>query len=341
MFKGSHLLLIAGAIILGSAFFFCSKSTSPHKKIQYLPTKVTEEFSNFKVKYGKVYATPEEHHYRLTNFLKTLAKIESHNSGNSGYKMGINKFADLSLDEFRTLHLGLNLPTPLPEAPAPTTTTPKAPTASEVDWRTTAGVVTPVKDQGHCGSCWAFSATGALEGAAALFAQRPGQSFSEQQLVDCSRLYTNLGCEGGIPTSAFMFVHDHGIESEAQYPYQAKDHFTCRSKTGDFKIESFRVVPPGSSGALAAACAERPVSVSIDALKIMSYKEGVFDDPHCGDHLDHAVLLVGYTPDYWIVKNSWGNGWGEEGYIRMSRKATPDAKGGICGILLYASYPTV
>jgi len=211
--------------------------------------------------------------------------------------------------------------------------------SNDADWRNKTGFVTAVKDQGQCGSCWAFSATGALEGVAAVAYQKPSQSFSEQQLVDCSRKYGNDGCDGGLMNQAFQFVIDNGIESEAQYPYKARDQ-ACKSKVGDFKIGHFVNVPEKSSGALASACDQQPIAVAIEADEIMDYSSGIFADKNCGDQLDHGVLLVGYTADYWIVKNSWGSSWGEKGYIRMSRSVIPDTKGGICGILTAASYPT-
>ena len=139
---------------------------------------------------------------------------------------------------------------------------------------------------------------------------------------------------------AFQFVIDNGIETEAQYPYKARDQ-KCQSKVGDFKIKHFVNVPQKSSGALLNACTTQPVSVAIEADEIMDYKSGIFADTSCGTALDHGGLLVGYTDEYWKVKNSWSSDWGENGFIRFSRSAIPDKKGGICGILLAASYPTM
>lgn len=335
MFKGSHLLILIGAIALASAFFCHRQSRSLGNK--RIPESVVQAWAEFKTKYGKTYATPMEEAFRLMTFYKHFEKIALKKSTVS-HQVGINHFHDLTMEEFKAKYLGYKPNTN--EAKQYNTELLNAVPSNDADWRTTTGVVTPIKDQKQCGSCWAFSATGALEGVAALFAQKPGQSFSEQQLVDCSRKYGNDGCDGGLMNQAFQFVIDNGIETEAQYPYKARDQI-CKSKVGDFKVNHFVNVPPKSSGALAAACDKQPISVAIEADEIMDYKGGIFADKKCGDSLDHGVLLVGYTSDYWIVKNSWGVSWGEQGYIRMSRSAIPDSKGGICGILTAASYPTM
>ena len=158
--------------------------------------------------------------------------------------------------------------------------------------------------------------------------------------MDCSWLQGNQACNGGLMNNAFKYVKIHGITTEDKYPYKAKDQ-VCKTTIGDFKISSFKNVPPKSSGALANACATQPISIAIEADEIMDYQGGIFDDTSCGDQLDHGVLLVGYSTTYWIVKNSWGPDWGEKGFIRFSRTAVPDRKGGICGLLEQASFPVL
>merc|ERR1719192_292648 len=209
------------------------------------------------------------------------------------------------------------------------------------------GYVTHVKDQGeYCGSCWAFSATGSIEGA---HFKSTGKlvSLSEQNLMDCSKV--NNGCDGGFPVDAFKYVIAvGGIDTEASYPYNANatTDKTCKFNFSDVgaTISSFKRIPANSEMDLQKASATvGPISVGIDA-KLPTfhlYKSGVYYDRNCSStHLGHAVLVVGYgtqgNEDYWLVKNSWGVTWGENGYIKMARN-----KNNACGIASDASYPVV
>merc|ERR1712072_594782 len=216
--------------------------------------------------------------------------------------------------------------------------------ADSIDW-VAKGAVTPVKNQKHCGSCWAFSATGALEGAY-FVASGKLVSLSEEDLVQCDTAHDH-GCRGGLMDNAFNFVEKNGIASEADYPYTSGYGVTgsCKSDLEHrpvVTIESYTDVPSGGENALKAAASKQPVAIAIEADKsaFQLYSGGVLDNPGCGQQLDHGVLLVGYGTDsgkdYWKVKNSWGASWGEQGYIRMVRGANK------CGIADGPpSYPTV
>lgn len=200
---------------------------------------------------------------------------------------------------------------------------------ASVDWRAK-GAVTPVKDQGQCGSDWAFAATGAIEGLRAVTGHGL-HSLSEQQLVDCSGAYGNQACNGGFADDAFRYViANKGIAGESAYPYAAR-HGTCKQASPVAHIAG--VVQLRGEAALLQAVARQPVVATVDSSNWGSYRGGTFRGP-CGTQLNHTVLIVGYTSDYWIVKNSWGSGWGIGGYIYLARGKN------LCGINEAASYPT-
>lgn len=202
-----------------------------------------------------------------------------------------------------------------------------APINADIDW-TTKGAVTPVKNQGQCGSCWAFSATGVAQSAAKIKGQ--SVSLSEQQLVDCSGSYGNHGCNGGWPSSALSYVKDHGLSSESEYPYKGVTG-TCHKQGGTFKISS--VASASGCTGLQNAIQGRPVSVTVDASNWSKYSGGVMTS--CGTSINHAVLLVGIVSGDWKIKNSWGTGWGEHGFIRLGPGST-------CGVCQHAGcYPNL
>lgn len=298
-------------------------------------------FKEWMIKHNKSYSDDLEYRYRFAVFAENYANIESLNKQGRSHTLGINKFADLTTEEFSSRfknynkkHVGKNIKNIVsPDLP------------SEVDW-STKGAVTPVKNQGQCGSCWAFSTTGSIEGAWFI---KTGNlvSLSEQQLVDCSGPEGNMGCNGGLMDQAFEYViKNGGICSESSYPYSGAQG-TCQNCTITAKITSYVDVTPNNTQALMTAVAQQPVSVAVEAdgFDWQFYMGGVVTDS-CGTNLDHGVLVVGYGTDsssgndYWKVKNSWGEDWGENGYILIGRGDKFNAAGE-CGIQMVPSYPVV
>jgi len=291
-------------------------------------------WDDWKATYEKSYVSNSEHDYRQKVYKKNVALITKNNAANGNFKMGVNQFADLTAKEFARQYLSpmnvtrkLDIEVLTHEA------------ADEVDWRTK-GAVTPVKNQEQCGSCWAFSTTGSVEGAVQISSGKL-PVLSEQQLVDCSTKEGDHGCGGGLMDFGFQYIIDNGgIDSETDYPYKAKDGRCDKTKEANHvaTITGFKDVTPRSSDQLAAAITLGPVSVAIEAdqSSFQLYHSGILDKP-CGSKLDHGVLAVGYAADYWIVKNSWGASWGEEGYVRLSRSVGGTA--GQCGIQMQPSYP--
>jgi len=311
--------------------------------------KYTQAFEEFVAKFQRNYATEEEREQRFEVFSRNLDIVEAENAKQDDYHLEINGFADQTLEEFGSSRLGLNAPpqgqlwSGLPFLGEHKYSGAALP--SDVDW-VSAGAVTPVKNQGHCGSCWSFSTTGAVEGAYQIASGRL-ESFSEQQLVDCSH-DGNAGCSGGSMPAAFQYLESHPMCSETEYGYQAVAG-TCRESQctaglAAGEVTGYKAVTQDDA-ALQEAIAQQPVSVAIQANQttFQLYGGGVLKAA-CGDALDHGVLAVGYGTDesgvnYWKVKNSWGGAWGEQGYIRLERGS--HGAHGQCGILMMSSYPVV
>ncbi len=298
------------------------------------------EFLKYVAKYGKSYGTKEEFEFRAEAFKKTLAALSEENSKNDNtFRFGVNKFADWTPSEFkRILSYKPLRGSKTAAVPAENVSIPDA-----IDWRSQ-GKVNPVKDQGQCGSCWAFSAVGAME---SRFAIKVGTllSLSEQQLVDCAGgTYGNMGCDGGDMGTAMQYAHDYGMELESDYPYHAVDQ-TCawdKTKATHAKPTGVVNVATNNAQALKTAIAEGPVSVAIEAdtFVFQFYSGGILNSKSCGTNLDHGVVAVGYGADasgkpYYIVRNSWGSSWGVGGYVNI---AIVDGAG-ICGIQMEPVYP--
>ena len=300
-------------------------------------------FTKWAALHNRSYA-PTERDYRNSVYINNVRAIRHHNAGNHSWTMAVNKFADLTAEEFQAGYVTGGYTPRLHRAHA-TALYPTALPAS-VNW-TAQGAVTPVKNQEQCGSCWAFSSTGSMEGAWFL---KNGSlvSLSEQQLVDCSTADGNQGCNGGLMDYAFEYVvKNKGITTEAAYPYSATGPNACvaKGKPVAATLSGFKDVPVNSETALLTAIVQQPVSVAVEAdQSVFQFYSGGVMDSACGTQLDHGVLAVGYGTlggkDYYLVKNSWGADWGSQGYILLGRGAKFNPSGQ-CGIQMDPSYPVV
>ena len=307
------------------------------------------QFTTFQDRFNKKYDSVEELNLRFQLFITNIRAISHHNSDfNQNFTMGMNQFTDLSPSEFKTMYAsGFNGPVSKSGCSTFTSSASNAPI--EINW-TEKGAVTSVKDQGQCGSCWAFSATGAIESAWAI-SKGELLNFSEQELVDCATglKYRNHGCNGGLMDSAFNYVMDNGQCLDDSYPYTSgvsKTSGDCQKCSAVAKITSCSDVKPNDQISLKGAVYLKPVSVAIsaDTVLFQSYSSGVITSASCYTSLDHGVLIVGYGEEnglkYWLVKNSWGESWGDAGYVKIGRsESTDDA--GVCGIGMQPSFPSV
>jgi hypothetical protein len=331
-------VIIALAVIgtLTAGYLLCGGQPS---QTAASPDAVKDVYNQWKVNY-KINVGAAEDDYRFGVFSKNYGKINQHNRllGRS-YSLGLNAFTHLTQEEFAATHLGFKAPAVVAQT---NVTLPLKNLKTKVDW---SEKMNAVKNQGQCGSCWAFSAVGAIEGAHAAI---NGKLFNlaEQELVDCAGGdYGNQGCNGGLMDQAFAYVKAvGGLATQDEYPYKAADG-TCIEKieTRQGQITGFTDVKVSSSDALKAALSQQPVAVAIEAdtFTFQGYSGGVINDDTCGTQLDHGVVAVGFNDEdkipYYKVRNSWGASWGEAGHVRLAIVDGP----GMCGIQMAASYPTL
>jgi len=298
-----------------------------------LDSKVADAFGRFMEKYSKSYDTIEEYAKRLAIFAENIDRVNKMNADHiligGEAVFGVTPFSDLSPVEFKKFYLGYK----------PSNITKHyvdirldGPPANDIDW-VSKGHVTPVKNQGRCGSCWAFSATAAIESYASL-AGKGLKVLSAQQINSCDK--RDGGCNGGNTETAYQYVQSAGgIELNSDYPYTSGGGSTgsCKFNSGRIAISitGYKSVSRGE-GALETALNSGPASVCLAASSWQSYSGGILKK--CDNQVDHCVQTTGYASDYWRIRNSWGTGWGESGFIRLERGRD------LCKVADDTTYPT-
>jgi len=325
------------AVIVAVLFFVCCQASFlTENEYQGL-------FTKWAVHHSKNYEM-DAFFKRYSIFKQNIDYINEHNAKNSSFQMEINRFGDLTFEEFsssykgrpvRSNHAISNVFVPI--------SADNVGAGGALDWRTK-GAVNPIQDQGQCGSCYSFSGIASIEGAWAL---KKGSliKLSEQQVVDCSRSLGNEGCNGGYESYVFQYVlNNKGIGTSAKYPYTGRDNQACKASSNPsvVTLSSQKSIPANNENAMMTAVQLGPISIAVNASHTFQfYSRGVFDDKGCGTSLDHAINIVGFGTDtttgkdYWIVRNSWGSSWGENGYIRVVRNKN------MCGLALDSVYPVV
>eukprot|EP00066_Takifugu_rubripes_P004034 XP_003967090.1 PREDICTED: pro-cathepsin H [Takifugu rubripes] len=299
------------------------------------------EFRSWMALHNKAYV--KDFDQRLQVFTENKRRIDKHNEGNHSFAMRLNQYSDMTFAEFRKHFLWAE-----PQNCSATKGSyiqTNSPHPESIDWRKKGNYVTPVKNQGSCGSCWTFSTTGCLESVTAINSGKL-VPLSEQQLVDCAQDFNNHGCNGGLPSQAFEYIkYNKGLMTESDYPYTAfEDKCTYKPELAAAFVKNVVNITAYDEKEMEDAVATRnPVSFAFEVTPdFMHYSSGVYSSSTCHtttDKVNHAVLAVGYgsengTP-YWIVKNSWGPGWGQDGYFLIMRGKN------MCGLAACSSFPEV
>lgn len=326
---------VAIVAVLGAlAYMAYAAPNATHLKEDDGMDYIYQMFEKFIEKHNKVYFNTEEHNFRREIYIQRLVEVYEHNQSGQGWFKGINRFSDLTDEEFKRMYLGYRKS--FIEDVEELEFDENEEFEASVNWKSK-GAVAAVKDQGNCGSCWAFSTVAGVEGAHKI---KHGQllTFSEQQLVDCATSsYGNYGCDGGDLPGSFKYFAKKGAETESAYPYKARDK-SCKYSKSDVKttVSGYNSVKTYSDSALKSGLSKQPLAVCIDASALMSYSSGIISVNACGKRpeLDHCVLLYGYD-SAWLLKNSWGTSWGEKGYFRFAMG------GNTCGIQEEAMTVTV
>ncbi|XP_057643581.1 cathepsin Q-like [Chionomys nivalis] len=315
--------------------------------VSALDPSLDAEWEEWKMLYEKSYSLEEEA-LRRTVWEKNMKMIKLHNVenglGKNGYTMKMNAFGDMTDEEFKKMVVGFPMQTHKRGKGIWKRSLSGLP--KFVDWRKE-GYVTPVRKQGRCGSCWAFAAAGAIEGQ---MYKKTGKliPLSVQNLVDCSKPHGNNGCAWGHIYTAFQYVlHNGGVEAEATYPYKGKGG-PCRYNPQNVaaKIREYVTLPEDEDILMDAVATQGPIAAGMHVYKSFSfYNEGIYHEPNCSSiAVNHGVLVVGYGfegnetdgNNYWLIKNSWGQSWGMNGYMKIAKD-----RNNHCGIASYAHYPLV
>jgi C1A family cysteine protease len=305
--NSATLLLVLALACFASCKVYTPRSAALSARIAF------DEFNSF---WNKTHKSSEERQMRFRNFVLAGHKIAQMNKDSKSATFGYTKFADQSPEEFKKM-LGFRPATPL--GPFPVQDTQLAAPSGAIDW-VAKGKTTPVKNQEQCGSCWAFSTTETVE-SANLMAGNNMAIGAPQEIVDCDS--SDQGCNGGDPREALGWVVNHGgLDTESCYPYIAEDESCMSSKCSpspNLKIST--VIPVAEDETqIYSQLQNMPLSICCDAEPWQYYNGGVLTASQCGLSIDHAIQLTGYSPEqggYWIVRNSWGADWGENGYIYL------------------------
>jgi len=306
-----------------------------------LPEQIAAAFKNFTAQFNKNYTSPAEFTFRATVFAKAVAFIEEMNKKTKDFISGLNAFSDMTFEEFKqkylmppTVNAGYQPPSSVSAAAA----APKLVAATSKNWNAL-GKVTRVKNQAQCGSCYAFSAIGALESALAIKG-KPLTEYSEQEIVDCSSSYGNGGCNGGLMSKSYNYIRDKAVALGKDYLYKGtKGACSIKTQTGRVKVTGYKTLSTFTIDGLISAINTMPVAVAFEVMNdFMYYKSGIYKPSvsSCGSALNHGVLATGYyrntaSDSYIIVKNSWGTSWGEAGYVRMATGSFSSR--GYCGLV--------